>query len=917
MPTSPSLAEGVELVGEYEGSGFKVPPSIVQRADGQVIQLPPLLYSVAAKLDGRHDADEIATEVSSEIGRDLDASQVQFLIDDKLRPLGIVTEPDGSTPEVDKPDPFLAFRFRLAVIPERTSGRLGAVFAPLFHPLVVVAALLAFVATDVWLFFVHGVAQSLRQTLYHPGYFLPLLGAIVLAAAFHETGHAAGCRYGGCSPGKMGAGLYLAWPAFYTDVTDAYRLDKRGRLRTDLGGVYFNVVVVLLTTALYAITGLEPLLLLVVVQHFEIAHQLLPVIRLDGYYIVADMTGVPDLFSRIGPILRSMVPGRATDERVVVLKRWVRVAVTAWVLIVVPLLIFELGLVLMNLPRIIATSWDSSQQLWTSATSSFSTGDVVAGVSSVVQVVVLVIPVLGIMLMLAKLGRQTSVAAWQRTRGHPVGRALTILLAAGVLALLLPAWIQRGNYTPIQPDEKGTLPEVVDSTRAMWSAMPRRPAVHAEPCTNGTFRAVGSFPVCSCFSTVDRKQRAAQHTAARDNASGSAPHLAAHRSDPAADHGAGDHDAARSPCRRSRRRKPRAATAHHTATASDGDHAFDAARQLMAATGRDVTGTRRCARAKSGPVAGTHTDRAALRPPGCAHAARPSSCRTRRPRCSTGRSATASCRQPRHAAHVRTAATRDGPLRSHRPRRQVDDRDRALVAVRHEEILRVAADVQTVRARTGRQEPDDGEACRHRSPTLHRRPCPRRRRPGRRATASRPAVSSPATERSTPVKDGSSATVTFTISLENSQLASRYEPSAEKSRWSTPLHGTGIDFTSANVCGSRKSSRARRSATTMAKRPSGREVQVVRDHRPGSVRQGASGRIDRRQRVALVGGDVQRLQVVRRDDVLRFGADVEVIHTCIVAGSITSTVLLSELGTYTSDGNDDTTGLSWFGRSAA
>ena len=63
--------------------------------------------------------------------------------------------------------------------------------------------------------------QSLRQAIYHPGLFLPLFGAIVLSAAFHEIGHAAACRYGGGMPGKMGCGLYLAWPAFYTDVTDA------------------------------------------------------------------------------------------------------------------------------------------------------------------------------------------------------------------------------------------------------------------------------------------------------------------------------------------------------------------------------------------------------------------------------------------------------------------------------------------------------------------------------------------------------------------------------------------------------------------------------------------------------------------------------------------------------------------------
>src|SRR5205085_2142195 len=164
--------------------------------------------------------------------------------------------------------------------------------------------------------------------LYHPSIFLPLFLAVILSAAFHEIGHAAACRYGGGHPGKMGCGIYLAWPAFYTDVTDAYRLGRRARLRTDLGGVYFNAVFVVATAAAYFVTGFEPLLLLIVIQHFEIAHQLLPVVRLDGYYIVADLTGVPDLFARIGPILRIALPGREAVERFMVLKRYGRVAVT-------------------------------------------------------------------------------------------------------------------------------------------------------------------------------------------------------------------------------------------------------------------------------------------------------------------------------------------------------------------------------------------------------------------------------------------------------------------------------------------------------------------------------------------------------------------------------------------------------------
>ena len=64
----------------------------------------------------------------------------------------------------------------------------------------------------------------------------------------------------------MGAGLYLVWPAFYTDVTDSYRLDRRGRLRVDLGGLYFNSIFALGTFGLWLVTGWDALLVLIPLQ---------------------------------------------------------------------------------------------------------------------------------------------------------------------------------------------------------------------------------------------------------------------------------------------------------------------------------------------------------------------------------------------------------------------------------------------------------------------------------------------------------------------------------------------------------------------------------------------------------------------------------------------------------------------------
>lgn len=447
-------------MGEYAGSGFKDPPAIVRRADGQVIQLTRLLFLVAEQADGTKGYDDISAVVSEAYGKTVSPGNVRTLVEDKLRPLGVLAAADGSSPELERPDPLLALRFRKGFVSERAVAGLARLFGPLFHTPIVIAVLAGTAAVDVWLFGRHGLGEGLRDALYQPGFILLILGFVVISAAFHEIGHAAACAFSGAKPGRIGAGIYLFWPAFYTDVTDAYRLDRRGRLRTDLGGVYFNLVFILAMTGLYAVTGFEPLLLVVIFQHFEIVHQLLPVVRLDGYYIVSDLVGVPDLFSRMGPILRSALPWERADDRVRELKPWVRVVVTLWVLLVIPLLLFQVVMLVAHAPRIFATAWDSLGEQQQRMTAAFAGGDALAGVSGIVQMAALSLPILGIALLFYRLGQR----AWSATGGKPVLRAL---LVVGALAFCAFTWWPNGDYRPIEKGERLTAADGIRMVREL------------------------------------------------------------------------------------------------------------------------------------------------------------------------------------------------------------------------------------------------------------------------------------------------------------------------------------------------------------------------------------------------------------------------------------------------------------------
>ena len=66
--------------------------------------------------------------------------------------------------------------------------------------------------------------------------------------------------------------------------------------------------------ALYEATSAQILLLVIAVTHLEMLQQLLPFVRFDGYFILSDLVGVPDLFARAAPILGASWP-RAAGTR--------------------------------------------------------------------------------------------------------------------------------------------------------------------------------------------------------------------------------------------------------------------------------------------------------------------------------------------------------------------------------------------------------------------------------------------------------------------------------------------------------------------------------------------------------------------------------------------------------------------------
>jgi putative peptide zinc metalloprotease protein len=174
----------------------------VRRGDGQVLQLTPLLYQLLEAVDGARDLAQLAARVSEVSGRQLLADDVELLVEQKLRPLGLVLRRDGTHPTVKRSNPLLALKPRFVVSRPEMTRKVTAPFVPLFNPVLVAVATLGFAAVASWVLFVKGLASAAYDALMSPGLLLAVFAITVVSAGFHEFGHAAALRRGGGTPGR-------------------------------------------------------------------------------------------------------------------------------------------------------------------------------------------------------------------------------------------------------------------------------------------------------------------------------------------------------------------------------------------------------------------------------------------------------------------------------------------------------------------------------------------------------------------------------------------------------------------------------------------------------------------------------------------------------------------------------------------
>jgi len=257
-------------------------------------------------LDGTRSLDAIARELSIRWGESINAAQVAYIIEQKLAPQGLLSNSNNAPSKVNSKSPsILSVWIKTPLFSPQQLRPVTNLAQYLFAgpvPLFLLAILAIIHILTYWQLREELVHFDLRQL--SPITYLLLYLIIPIKGLFHELGHLSACRRYGSHPGALGIAIYMIFPAFYADVSDAWRLPRRQRLVVDLAGMYFELLTTLVFFGLYWRTGILASLWAIIAIDMSLVSNLNPMFKLDGYWILTDLAGIPNLHTRLGEYLR-------------------------------------------------------------------------------------------------------------------------------------------------------------------------------------------------------------------------------------------------------------------------------------------------------------------------------------------------------------------------------------------------------------------------------------------------------------------------------------------------------------------------------------------------------------------------------------------------------------------------------------
>jgi hypothetical protein len=265
---------------------------LYRRSTGLAVRIGSLEWEVLRRLDGA-EPEHVRQSIEHDHGVRLSVNEIVAFAQ-RACDIGLLERPGTA---IVTPSRWRGLSWSVPLWnPERFFAWCTARTSFVFHPLALGVGVLTIVLA------VLALTQGAPRSAAFPVPTWPQLAIFVvslnLVSIAHECGHGLALhRYGG-SVREIGVRLVLGWPCWYCDITESYLLPHvRQRVAVILAGPFVQAVVcaALVLAArgagpyVVALRGAAALLGVLSALNF------FPLVRSDGYYLLTELTGMPNL----------------------------------------------------------------------------------------------------------------------------------------------------------------------------------------------------------------------------------------------------------------------------------------------------------------------------------------------------------------------------------------------------------------------------------------------------------------------------------------------------------------------------------------------------------------------------------------------------------------------------------------------
>jgi len=138
--------------------------------------------------------------------------------------------------------------------------------------------------------------------------------ALGCVKVIHEFGHGLSCKAFGGEVHEMGALFLCLSPCLYCNVSDAWTLpNKWKRIIISFAGIYVELIIAAISTFVWWNSSTHPFInnmslsLMIVCSVSTVVFNANPLMRFDGYYVLADWLEIPNLRDQSNRFLKTLV----------------------------------------------------------------------------------------------------------------------------------------------------------------------------------------------------------------------------------------------------------------------------------------------------------------------------------------------------------------------------------------------------------------------------------------------------------------------------------------------------------------------------------------------------------------------------------------------------------------------------------